>query len=353
MEEKELQKENDILFFRLMLVMSLLIHAVLLCFFVWIQLPILYWFNLVSVLLYLSLLIAVRKIQRTEYWMVTLFLEVVIHAVLCNLYLGWGYGFSLYGLMIIPVTYYIAYTNLQVKQDLLGSSLLVVLDLVVIAVSCIKTGSINKYPEIAPEQLMLIFCVNLILSVVAVMTSSAYFVNNMKQATHMLKERNEELDFMAHYDAVTHMRNRHNMQEVFNEYEKSGKKYCVVLADLDDFKEKNDAYGHLCGDELLVNLSYLIRQQVRNRGEVCRWGGDEILLLLKMDEKAGYQLTESICQQIRKFVLDYEGNKIQATATFGFVFCDEAISMEKRISIADSRLYQGKKNGKNQVVRFS
>lgn len=351
MKEEESQQKKDILFYRQMLVMSLMMHTVLLCFFVRIQLPVLYWFNLVSVLLYLLLIVLVSKVRYIEYWLSALFLEVVVHAVLCNIYLGWGYGFSLYGLMLIPVTYYIAFSGIQIKQDILGSTLLAAADLVLIAISCIKTGSINKYQGISTDQMMWIFCINLILCVSAVTIYSAYFVNGMKRTTLMLRERNEELDFMANYDAITHMRNRQNIQEVFDEYEKSGKKYCVVLGDLDGFKEINDTYGHICGDELLVNISYLIRQEVRNRGEVCRWGGDEVLLLLKMDEMTGYQLTESICQKIRKFVLEYEENKIQVTATFGFVFCDEAIKMEKRISMADTRLYEGKKNGKNQVVR--
>lgn len=351
MKEKESQQKKDIMFYRLMLIMSLMMHAALFCFFICIRLPVLYWFNLASVLLYLLLIVLVSKVRYIEYWLAALFLEVVIHVVLCNLYLGWGYGFSLYGLMLIPVTYYISFSSSQIQQDIIGSTLLALTDLVVIAISCVKTGSINKYQGMDEKQMMWIFCINLILCMAAVMAYSAYFVNRMKNATLMLQERNEELDFMAHYDAITHMRNRQNMQEVFDEYENGAKKYCVVLGDIDDFKIKNDTYGHICGDELLVNLSYLIRQEVRNRGEVCRWGGDEILLLLKMDERAGYQLTESICQKIRKFVFEYEGNKIQVTATFGFVFCDEAVGMEKRISLADSRLFQGKKNGKNQVVR--
>lgn len=351
MKEKNPQKKRDILFYRLMLIMSLMMHTALLCFFICIELPVLYWFNLMSVLLYLLAFIIVNRVRHFEYWLIALFLEVVTHSVLCNLYLGWGYGFSLYGLMIIPVTYYIALSSSQVRQDIAGSTLLAAVDLIVIAISCVKTGGVNEYPGLDSEQMLWIFCINLVLCVAAVTAYSAYFVYGIKHAAIMLRERNDELDFMAHYDAVTLMRNRHNMKEVFDEYENSGKKYCVVLGDIDDFKEKNDAYGHICGDELLVNLSYLIRQEVRNRGELCRWGGDEVLLLLKMDEQAGYQLIESICQKIRKFVFEYEENKIQVTATFGFVFCDEAITMEKRIAMADARLYEGKKRGKNQVVR--
>ena len=351
MEEKNLQQKKDTSFFRLMLFMSMLMHATLCVFFVCIDIPVLYCFNVMSVLLYLAMGLLIGRARHIVYWLVTLFLEVVIHVVLCNLYLGWGYGFALYGLMIIPVTYYIAHSNTETRQDIMGSSVLVAADLVVIVISCMKTGSINKYPAITPDQQMLIFCINLTLCCLFVMIYSAYFVNGMKQTTRMLKEQNDELDFMAHYDAVTLLRNRQNMQEIFDEYENCGKKYCIVLADIDNFKKINDTYGHICGDELLVNLSYLIRQEVRNRGEVCRWGGDEILFFLKMDEKTGYQLIENICKKIRKYVFEYDGEKIQTTATFGFVFCDEAITMEKRISLADARLYEGKKNGKDQVMR--
>lgn len=98
------------------------------------------------------------------------------------------------------------------------------------------------------------------------------------------------------------------------------------------------------------NLSYLIRQAVRNRGEVCRWGGDEVLLLLKMDKKSGYRLTEKIRKEIADYVLTYQRQRVSVTATFGFVYCDEKQTMKERIALADSRLNQGKEKGKNQVV---
>ena len=88
---------------------------------------------------------------------------------------------------------------------------------------------------------------------------------------------------------------------------------------------------------------------MRNRGEVCRWGGDEVLLLLKMDKKSGYRLTEKIRKEI-DYVLTYQRQRVSVTATFGFVYCDEKQTMKERIALADSRLNQGKEKGKNQVV---
>lgn len=351
MKDRVTREKEDVMFFRMMLLMSLVVHALLCIFFVKIEIPILIYFNIGSVIMYLFMACFIGHVYHIERYLVVLFLEVVIHVLLCNLYLGWGYGFSLYGLMIIPITYYISYTNPQIKHDILGSNLLSVAALAVIVISCVETGSYNKFNGFATQEVMYIFCINLSLRVFATVAYSAYFVMGLKQTTRELEERNEELDFMAHYDALTNMRNRQNMAEVFQKYEESEKKYCVVLGDLDDFKEKNDVYGHVCGDELLVHLSYLIRQAVRNRGEVCRWGGDEILLLLKMDHKAGYQLVENIRQQIKDFSLEHEGKVMQITMTWGFVFCDEAENMEKLISIADARLYEGKKKGKNQIIK--
>ena len=351
MSDKGKEKNANVNFFRLMLVFSLLMHMALCVFFVFLDLPILYVYNVVSILLYITLICVIRWMEHIEWWLVLLFIEVLIHALLCNLQLGWGYGFSLYGLMLIPVTYYISFISTKNKQDVLASTCLGILDLAVIIYSSLEAGAVNKSNVLSHWHMQLVFTINLSLCVIFLMAYSAYFIVEMRKTTDILKERNEELDFMVHYDPLTNLRNRQNMQDLFEEYENSDRKYCVVLGDLDDFKKKNDIYGHMCADEFLVNLSYLVRQAVRNRGDVCRWGGDEILLLLKMDEENGYQLMEDIRQEIQKFVLDFQGNKVRITATFGFVFCDEAASMKERIALADLRLYEGKNRGKNQVVR--
>ncbi len=128
------------------------------------------------------------------------------------------------------------------------------------------------------------------------------------------------------------------------------KDYCVVQMDLDNFKQTNRTYGHSCGDELLINLSYLIRQAVRNRGEVCRWGGDEVLLLLKMDKKKRVPLNGKNSQRNCGLCTYHQRQRVSVTATFGFVYCDEKQTMKERIALADSRLNQGKEKGKNQVV---
>lgn len=346
----EKEQKRSVHFFALMLALSLCMHTALCIFFYCIGVTILYVFNVASVVIYLLLLFFVSRVKHMERWMLVPFAEVLVHVLLCNLCLGWGYGFSLYGFMLIPVIYYIACIYMKSRIGVVMSSVLGIFDLLVIVHSASSAGEINKLPGMSNYRMLVIFAINVAICTIFLMAYSAYFVVTIRSATNVLEERNDELDFMVHYDALTNMRNRQNMDEIFEEYECYEKDYCVVQMDLDNFKQTNRTYGHSCGDELLINLSYLIRQAVRNRGEVCRWGGDEVLLLLKMDKKSGYRLTEKIRKEIADYVLTYQRQRVSVTATFGFVYCDEKQTMKERIALADSRLNQGKEKGKNQVV---
>lgn len=352
MREKNARGENgiDLRFFRLMLLFGLLIHSSLCGFFIYMQIPVLIAYNIVSSMIYLGLLLFVARVRHVDRWFVLLFLEVVIHAVLCNAYLGWGYGFALYGLMLVPMAYYMSSSDSKGKNGVLEANILAFTNLLILGISTLNTREFNRFAMFRERAVMIVFCINLTLCVIAIIIYCSHFVAKIRRATQYLEERNEELDFLAHYDPVTNMRNRHNMGEVFREFDESGQPYCVILGDVDDFKKINDKYGHMCGDELLVNLSYIIRQEVRNRGEVCRWGGDEILLLLKMDEKQGYHLIEHLRQTIKNFVMEYEGVEVSTTMTFGFTYSEEGVSTEKLISLADVRMHEGKWNGKNVTV---
>lgn len=339
-------------FFRFMLIVSLGMHMVLFLFFCHIHITALAVYNILSVLMYLIFVFIITRIQHVRRWFLLPFAEVIIHSVLCNYYIGWGYGFSLYGFMIIPIVYCMSMSmgNKQ-KNDLLSDFALAIVDVAIIVCSCLHIQEFNRYDGFSTQWVVGIFCINFLLCVFATIIYSTYFVVKIRRTQEVLEERNEELDFYAHFDPLTHMRNRQHMPEVFRQYEESNQNYCVVLGDLDGFKRINDEWGHVCADELLVNLSYVIRQEVRNRGEVCRWGGDEVLLLLKMDQRAGYQLTEQIRQSIKNYVLDYEDEKVAVTITLGFAHSQEANCTEKLIALADKRLRDGKQKGKNVIVK--
>ena len=120
----ETEQKQSVHFFALMLALSLCMHTALCIFFYCIGVTILYVFNIASVVIYLLLLFLVSRVKHMERWMLVPFAEVLVHVLLCNLCLGWGYGFSLYGFMLIPVIYYIACIHMKSRIGVVTSSVL-------------------------------------------------------------------------------------------------------------------------------------------------------------------------------------------------------------------------------------
>ena len=165
-----------------------------------------------------------------------------------------------------------------------------------------------------------------------------------------LSSKNDELNFLANYDPLTKLRNRHHIADVFKDYEKGTKPFCVILGDIDDFKRINDTYSHDCGDKVLVTVSETIRKSIGDKGVICRWGGEEILVIISGKSEECFELMENIRLEIQNSRMSFGIKQINVTMTFGFTDYSEAMSIEKLVSIADKRLYEGKRNGKNQIV---
>ena len=108
----------------------------------------------------------------------------------------------------------------------------------------------------------------------------------------------EELEKFINYDTLTHLLNRRcldNYLECAYKQAKTGKSpFCLLMVDIDDFKKVNDTYGHDCGDAVLKEVSSRILAGVRDTDTVFRWGGEEILVLLRADEDGATQTAERI-----------------------------------------------------------
>lgn len=153
-------------------------------------------------------------------------------------------------------------------------------------------------------------------------------------------------------DPLTGLRNRRSCNEVLekaiNEYECNGKRYEVAIGDIDNFKCLNDTYGHLGGDQVLKDVSKILQEHMKGKGIAARWGGEEFLLIY--DEEGAKQEVEELLEKIRRAKICYKGKMIQVTMTFGISTCRKNDTIESIIRRADTRLYKGKNNGKDQVV---
>ena len=126
------------------------------------------------------------------------------------------------------------------------------------------------------------------------------------------------------------------------------KRFCIVMGDLDHFKKINDTYGHQAGDYVLKSISDVIVNSVRGSDVVARYGGEEIIALLRtsyLDDARN--VVENIRKKIEALELEYDGRKIKITMSFGiskFNKNDDALTVVKR---ADNALYRSKESGRN------
>ena len=172
-----------------------------------------------------------------------------------------------------------------------------------------------------------------------------------------LREAYARMERMARYDNLTRLYNRHTILERIEiEMVRMGRTwrpFCLVMADLDDFKRVNDTYGHECGDHLLRHLSAIFHDNLRQADVAARWGGDEILIMLpETDMEGGAVIAGKLRSVIETTPLKYQGRQIFITVTMGINVYNRPGPVSECIRGADRAMYAGKKLGKNIVVRL-
>ncbi len=183
-----------------------------------------------------------------------------------------------------------------------------------------------------------------------ILSDIAYNKHTADVSNELLCEKNRQLDFMANYDMLTKLSNRRHIQTCYQQYAQSQKPYCVIIGDIDDFKSVNDTYGHSCGDIVLSSIADLIKKSLPDTSAACRWGGEEFLFLIYGNKTYAVSMMETVLEKIRSTAISYNENTLHITMTFGIAFYEEQADIEKLITLADERLYYGKKHGKNRIV---
>ncbi|MBP1728457.1 MAG: signal transduction protein [Deltaproteobacteria bacterium] len=166
----------------------------------------------------------------------------------------------------------------------------------------------------------------------------------------------QELNHLATHDQLTGIMNRRGVQE-FLEKEiarcrRWGKKFSVVLFDLDRFKLINDRLGHQEGDIVLQKVAELTNKQVRQEDCLGRWGGEEfICVVTETPRKDALLLAERMRLNMKTNPVATVSGAITVTASFGVAsFPEDADSLDKLLSIADTALNDAKMDGRDRTV---
>lgn len=180
-------------------------------------------------------------------------------------------------------------------------------------------------------------------------------IGDLMQAQIM--DLNTELKMRATTDPLTGLLNRAGLYPRLDELEKKltlhGQAFGILILDLDYFKEVNDLYGHLKGDQLLVAVANILQSITSTDDISVRWGGEEFLVLLpSSSEHEMISMAESIMRAVRSLRLSGAEDR-NLTTSIGAYFCDMPEEVENCIRKADLALYSAKSQGRNQLVTYA
>ena len=171
-----------------------------------------------------------------------------------------------------------------------------------------------------------------------------------QQATELLAQ----LERHAKEDALTGLYNRRyadgKLHEEFERARRFGHPLSVALCDVDNFKGINDTFSHQTGDEVLRTVAQLLKKQLREVDTVARYGGEEFLLLLP---ETPAQSALNVCEKLRRAVAAHPWDALapglKVTLSIGLSNDISVLNCEKLVALADAKLYDVKRSGKNRV----
>jgi len=172
----------------------------------------------------------------------------------------------------------------------------------------------------------------------------------VKKKTKKLQKRNKQLKMLSETDALTSIYNRKKFIESLQLEIKKAKRFnetfSIIVIDIDHFKKVNDTYGHLTGDKVLIEVSKLISQNIRDIDLFARWGGEEFCILVN---KLNAQESKQIAEKLRVKIEETTIKNLNITCSFGVTNFEENDNNESIFAKADEALYRAKEEGRNRV----
>lgn len=187
------------------------------------------------------------------------------------------------------------------------------------------------------------------------MHNTKHYVVSFTDITE-LQEYTYELQFQANHDHLTKLYNRQKFNEELSKEILRETRYqhrlAIIMFDIDDFKIINDTYGHDVGDVVLIKIAEAVKHTIRSTDVVCRWGGEEFMVLLP---ETGLIEAETIAEHVRQAVCELKFTEFEESVTISLgvaKFVVDEDTNESLLKKVDLALYDAKGSGKNKVVIY-
>lgn len=163
----------------------------------------------------------------------------------------------------------------------------------------------------------------------------------------------EKITRLAVTDGLTDLYNHRYFKEQLNLYIKNQNKFCLLVIDIDDFKEFNELYGHACGDSVLKAVAKGLKRAINDKGIISRYGGDEFTIILpNTSRKEAKEIAYSIQDQVKEISKGFDGVvKKHLTLSIGLaMYPNDALTADDLFRKADTKLKLSKVSGKDTVT---
>lgn len=181
----------------------------------------------------------------------------------------------------------------------------------------------------------------------------------LSQKHHVALKSKKKISMLLHHDLLTGLPNRTLAESLFINAVSRAKRHnlqvCLMFIDIDNFKQINDGLGHKAGDELLKELAKRFVTEVRNSDVVCRFAGDEFIIILESveSEKVASRIAQNILNNI-KTPFYYQSNELICSCSIGITLSpDNGEDFDALMQQADTAMYQSKSIGGNSIHFFN
>ncbi len=182
-----------------------------------------------------------------------------------------------------------------------------------------------------------------------------------QQLTQEVAERRhmeQRLEQLSQTDYLTGILNRRAISRKLEEEQTTvtaaEESFCIILLDLDHFKEINDQYGHAVGDQALRHAVERLRNGIRDSDLLGRWGGEEFIIVAPRTSLAEAEgLAERLCRSLAGSRITSEGESVEITGSFGVTRYIQGEALDTCLKRTDDALYAAKRQGRNRIIVLS
>lgn len=310
-------------------------------FFRYIDVPFLVAFSIPDACVYIIGFVLIYFNKLNIYvWL--LYSWITFYSGVTTICIGGEYGFHLYCFSLIPIIFVTEYITFKQRYRRMKA---LPVSIVIAAFYIICTGYASCFGPVfqcSHKHKTILWSFNAVIVFVFLISFTYYLIKVIIISEKKLKQA-------AQTDPLTHLYNRHYMSDRLEIITNEDKQCILAMADIDDFKQINDNYGHNAGDEVLKSLSEQLGSECTDC-EISRWGGEEFLIISYAPYSETIAMFEELRRKVEASPVSYNGKEINVTITVGIAARCLGQDPDEWIQVADKMMYHGKNNGKNCII---